>query len=227
MESTIRNFNFTPDMSNNINTFVPDRKDQMGKIARNLEEKELLIDSIITIESSLERAIVSDKEFREGLFFGKPRYGHPEGEVIFHIKEVFQNVEKYSDGPFRHLREKLRIITLVHDTFKFKEHASRLKIGRTPENHHAVFAANFFDKYSSDQSLRNLILLHDEAYYCWQLFKMQKHVECQMKLNRLLEVLGKDLQLFYLFFKCDTETGDKNQEPIKWFEQTIEGIVVV
>ena len=35
------------------------------------------------------------------------------------------------------------------------------------------------------------------------------------------------LQLYYLFFKCDTQTGDKTQAPLKWFEREVPGIEVM
>jgi len=39
--------------------------------------------------------------------------------------------------------------------------------------------------------------------------------------------VGPYWQLFYLFFKCDTSTGDKNPAPLTWFETTMEDIEVV
>ena len=45
-----------------------------------------------------------------------------------------------------------------------------------------------------------------------------------MRLQKLLKTLDDRLQLYYLFFKCDTATGDKNQAPLKWFEQAIPNI---
>ncbi|MBN8527534.1 MAG: hypothetical protein J0M02_19550, partial [Planctomycetes bacterium] len=42
-------------------------------------------------------------------------------------------------------------------------------------------------------------------------------------LESLLERMNYCLQLYYLFFKCDTQSGDKTQAPLKWFEKTIEG----
>ena len=47
------------------------------------------------------------------------------------------------------------------------------------------------------------------------------------RLQRLQDAMGPDLQLYYLFFKADTQTGDKNQAPLKWFEMVVKGIEVV
>jgi hypothetical protein len=43
-------------------------------------------------------------------------------------------------------------------------------------------------------------------------------------LEELLRRVGGFIQLYYLFFKCDTQTGDKNQASLKWFEQKNPGI---
>ena len=42
-----------------------------------------------------------------------------------------------------------------------------------------------------------------------------------------METFDGNMQLYYLFFKCDTSTGDKNPAPMKWFEKTMKGIDVV
>jgi hypothetical protein len=39
--------------------------------------------------------------------------------------------------------------------------------------------------------------------------------------------MGYCRQMYYLFFKCDTQTGDKTQAPLKWFEQNVSGIDIV
>ena len=41
----------------------------------------------------------------------------------------------------------------------------------------------------------------------------------QKTLEDLLRRVGGFIHLYYLFFKCDTQTGDKNQASLKWFEQ--------
>jgi hypothetical protein len=42
-----------------------------------------------------------------------------------------------------------------------------------------------------------------------------------------LEKMENSLQLFYLFFKCDTLTGDKTLAPLTWFEEHVTGIELV
>jgi len=95
------------------------------------------IESLLKPETDLEKALVSAPQFREGLLWGKPRYGHPEGKVLYHIKEVFANIEKISTDPI--IRSQLRLIALVHDTFKYAEDKVRGK-DRDWSKHHAVIA---------------------------------------------------------------------------------------
>jgi hypothetical protein len=167
--------------------------------------------------SGLEVQIMENPHWQEGLFFGKPRYGHPEGKIINHIHEVLENVEslrfKISDESY----EKLRLVTLIHDTFKHKVDENLPKTGK---NHHALIAREFAEQYITDSSVLEIIELHDEAYHAWRALKIQQNVsKSEKKLEELLERLGNNLDLFYWFFVCDTQTGDKTQEPLRWFEE--------
>ena len=47
------------------------------------------------------------------------------------------------------------------------------------------------------------------------------------RLESLIDRLGENLQLYYLFFKCDTKTGNKFQESLEWFEKNAKGIQLV
>ncbi len=174
-------------------------------------------------ESDLEKRFLQDDAFLKGLFWGKPRFGHPEGKVILHIREVLDNVDKLQ------LSEKdryyLRIATFVHDTFKYKEDRST---PRDWSKHHSILARQFLEQYTSDALLLNLVELHDEAYYIWQLFQLKRNPsQGQKRLDLLREKMNGGMQLYYLFFKCDTSTGDKTLAPLKWFENTISGIELV
>ena len=183
----------------------------------------VIIESEIEIklqpETDLESRIIADPEFQAGLFWGKPRYGHPEGQVINHIPEVLANVDKLVIST--EMRRKLRLITYVHDTFKHIEDKSK---PRDWSKHHSVYARKFLEKFVDDQSLLTVTEMHDEAYHSWRLFTSEKG---QQRLANLLNKVGTDIQLYYLFFKCDTRTGDKIQAPVRWFEQTVKGIEIV
>ena len=181
------------------------------------------IKAILKPETELEHQFLADPDFQIGLMYGKPRYGHPEGKVLYHIPEVLANVDKLTISP--EMRRQLRIITFVHDTFK------NIEDKNTPRDwskHHGVYARKFLAKFIDDEVLLKITELHDEAYYCWRLYALYGQPEKSLaRLQYLFEQIKNNRQLYYLFFKCDTQTGDKIQKPVKWFEETVEGIEVV
>ena len=181
------------------------------------------IESRITPETTQERAIIQHPEWQEGAMWGKPRYGHPEGKILYHIEEVLQNVEVIQ--PEAVTRQALRFITLTHDNFKHKEHRG---FPRDWSRHHAILARHFSEQFTDNQAILDVIELHDEAYYIWKMkYRIIRKSAVQQRLDKLLLRLGNNLQLFYLFFKCDTQTGDKNQKSIEWFEATVKDIDIV
>lgn len=190
---------------------------------KNALGEEIDVEAMLLPETALEREFLTVPEFHKGLFWGKPRFGHPEGQIVYHIREVLDNVEQLTLT--KKQRERLRIITFVHDTFKYKESRTT---PRDWSKHHSILARQFVENYTDDQVVLKITESHDEAYYAWQLFHIyDKPEEGTLRLKNLLEWMGDDIQLYYLFFKCDTCTGDKNPAPLKWFEKTVPGIEVV
>ena len=180
------------------------------------------IESLLRPESELERHLLWVPEFRYGLLWGEPRFGHPEGQVGIHVREVFDNIDRVP-GINSSERSQLRLIALVHDTFKYAEDRSR---PRDWGKHHGVLARRFLEPYTSDRAVLDVISTHDDAYYSWL---DARHASPQESPNgrsieHLLRTVGHCLQLYYTFFKCDTQTGDKTQAPVKWFEKTVEEI---
>ncbi|MCO6489264.1 MAG: hypothetical protein J5I98_12645 [Phaeodactylibacter sp.] len=181
------------------------------------------LESILQPETALERRLIQDPEFRRGLGWGIPRFGHPEGEVYKHIREVLDNIDRFDISADE--REKLRLITFVHDTFKHLEDKS---YPRDWSKHHGVYARRFLERHYDDPVVLRIVELHDEAYYAWRHKHLyHQHWEGTERLRRLLDAMGDDIQLYYLFFKADTQTGDKNQAPLKWFEMVVKDIEVV
>jgi hypothetical protein len=171
-------------------------------------------------ETTLEMQILADSHIQEGLYWGTPRYGHPEGKVLYHIPEIFANIDAIFPAPPQNRRAQLRLIALIHDSFKFQEIKT---FPRDWSKHHGILAANYAQKYISDAAVLSVTALHDEAYYCWRLAILEDDLEAsEQRLMKLYTALGQNLQLFYEFFKCDTATGDKTQAPMKWFEQRAE-----
>lgn len=174
------------------------------------------IEELIQAETALELQLINEPEFRKGLIWGTPRFGHPEGTIVLHINEVLNNIDKLPVD--EHQRSILRLVAISHDTFKNKEDRN------TPRNwnlHHSILAKDFMAKYSNDPVLLQTIEYHDEPFYCWLHVYKGEHELAERRLNRLLNNI-KDFQLLYYFFVCDTLTGDKILAPLLWLEEKLE-----
>ncbi|WP_116107273.1 hypothetical protein [Lewinella sp. IMCC34191] len=181
------------------------------------------LSDLLQPETELEARFLQEEEFRRGLAWGLPRYGHPEGTIWRHILEVNENIDALPVDA--ETRRKLRTICWVHDTFKHIEHRGN---PRDWSKHHSVYARHFLANFLDDPLLLNVVELHDEAYYCWRLAHLYgEYRESERRMEILRERVGPYWQLYYLFFKCDTSTGDKNPAPLIWFEETAEDIEVV
>jgi hypothetical protein len=173
-----------------------------------------MIEKIIKPETELEKQILADKDFIAGANWGKPRRGHPEGQVISHIAEVLANVDKYSTTKNR---EKLRLIAIIHDSFKYKVDRDKPKVG---ENHHGMLARRFAEKYITDSKVLDIIELHDEAYNAWcKGDRDGKWEKAEERAYALIDQLDLSLDLFLTFYRCDNETGDKENHDFEWFNE--------
>lgn len=174
--------------------------------------------SLLRPSSPLESKLLDQKEFQFGLNWGIPRFGHPEGKVGLHIIEVLENIDKAGTDPATYQR--LRLTALVHDTFKYKEAETKMNGKKI---NHGLIARRFMEKFIDDEITLSLIELHDEIYFSWRHEALENNLDkANKRLNRLLSRIGKDqLELHYLFFRCDTMTGDKIQAPRLWIEQKI------
>jgi len=174
-----------------------------------------IVKQIVKPENGIETAIVNDADFLEGAAYGKPRSGHPEGAVIYHVKEVLANIEKfYGEDPDR---TDLRLIALVHDTFKHKVDRNKPKVGA---NHHGTIARVFAQKFSQDHKVLSIIERHDEAYNSWGVgARRDKWYKAEERANRLIQglLIEGGLGLYIKFYKCDNLTGDKEQDNYDWF----------
>jgi len=168
-----------------------------------------------SLESGLERRIARDPVWLEGVEWGRPRHGHPEGAVKGHIAAVLDNVDGfYQDSPWR---KQLRLIALIHDTFKHEVDMDR---PRTGENHHAVRARRFAEQYVDDPAVLDVIELHDEAFNAWQLGSRDgKWDKAEARAGRLVERLGDTLTLYLNFYRCDNTTEGKEPDCLEWFRK--------
>lgn len=192
---------------------------QMPWTKRFLDDPQAL-EILLRPETPLERQLLTLPEFRTGMFWGEPRFGHPEGKVVLHVREVLDNIDKIPKLQAAQ-REQLRLIALAHDTFKYAEDRSH---PRNWSKHHGVLARLFLEPFTSDRSVLDVTEIHDDAYYAWLTERRGAADSHGKTLESLLDRVGYCLQLYYLFFKCDTQTGDKTQASVKWFEQHVAGI---
>ena len=165
-------------------------------------------------ETALEKQLIDNIDIQKGMLWGEPRKGHPEGAVYIHIKEVLANIDKLTID--NRTRKQLRLIAFTHDTFKSIEDKTH---PRDWSKHHSILARQFMDNWTKDASVLDVIELHDEVYHIWRLFHLYKKNELgEARKAAFLERIGPNLPLYYLFFKCDTETGDKDLGSLRWFE---------
>ena len=168
----------------------------------------------VTPETGLEKRIIHDPAWCEGVGWGKPRPGHPEGSVGAHIGEVLANVEEVALD--LEDRRRLRLIALIHDTFKYQVDRRR---PRTGGNHHAAIARRFAARYIQDSDVLEVIELHDEAYNAWSMGDRRGRWEAaEARAQRLLDRLGETVELYLRFYRADNRTGSKDQAPLRWFE---------
>lgn len=181
------------------------------------------LETVLRPETDLEHRLLRQPALRHGLLWGVPRYGHPEGEVFKHVREVLDNIDQLVISARD--RERLRLVAYVHDAFKYNEDKGH---PRDWSRQHGVLARRFLEKFTDDHPTLLLTEWHDEAYYAWRdahLFRQPEQAE--ERWARLLKLVEGHHQLYYLFFKCDTLTGDKNLAPLYWFEEHFPEIKLV
>jgi hypothetical protein len=167
-----------------------------------------------TPETELERAVTADPELREGLAWGKPRYGHPEGTVGAHVADLLETIERWDETGQR--REELRFLALVHDSMKY---AVNNLLPRTGANHHAARARRFAERYTDDVRLLATIEQHDRPYSIWRKAQRKGRPD-DHALNEMIERIP-DLDLFLRFVELDGSTEGKNHEPIRWLKSEL------
>ncbi len=186
-------------------------------------QEEIDFELLLAPETPLEKQLLRHPEFLKGLHWGKPRYGHPEGKVGLHIREVLDNINAV--GIREQEREYMRLIAFIHDTFKYEENKNYPRIRA---KHHGVLARHFLQEITPDHPVLDIVEFHDEAYFAWRdIHLYQQEERGKKRLEELLEQMGDQRQLYYHFFKCDTQTGDKTQAPVKWFEQVVSDIELI
>lgn len=177
----------------------------------------------IEARNKLEELIFSNKQIQKGLSWGWPRKGHPEGATIFHVKEIFEEIDKLCELP--ETKTKLRILAIIHDSFKYKVNRAKPRVG---ENNHGMIARRFTENFINSlenkndkrilTSLLDIIELHDEFYFIYLKVKREgvfREVRFHKMLSRLIE---ENLFLYLKFMDLDGSGKGKNPISREWFK---------
>jgi HD domain-containing protein len=165
-------------------------------------------------ENELECSVSRDPALLEGLAWGKPRKGHPEGSVGNHVADLLATIEAREEPGRR--RSELRLLALLHDSFKYRVRNWLPKIG---ENHHAMRARRFAERYTGDERLLAAIELHDRPYAIWRRMRRTGRLD-EAASERMLARIT-DPPLFLRFVELDGSTGGKSAEPVRWLRQEL------
>ena len=167
-------------------------------------------------ETELARRLAADSDRREGLAWGEPREGHPEGSVGAHVADLLRTLDDWGDSG--HRREELRFLALVHDAMKGRVQHWRPRRG---ENHHAMRARRFAEAYTSDERVLATVELHDRPYSIWKRMRRtgrRQDEQIEQMLSRI-----PDRSLFMRFVELDGSTKGKDPEPIEWLREELAG----
>jgi hypothetical protein len=165
-------------------------------------------------ETELERELAADPVLKEGLAWGKPRRGHPEGSVGAHVADLLETIERWGETGTR--RQELRFLALVHDALKFRVQNWR---PRTGENHHATRARHFAERFTADERLLATIEHHDRPYNLWRTARGRGRRD-EHAFNAMVDRIP-DLDLFVRFVELDGSTEGKTHEPIRWMKSEL------
>jgi hypothetical protein len=174
----------------------------------------LSIDLPFALETDVERRIAAEPEWQEGVEWGRPRRGHPEGSVKQHIADVLANVEREASS--QEERRRLRLAALVHDSFKYRAPEASVPVGSP--RHHGALAAKFLARFVDDRELVLVVYWHDEAFAAAQQWRRANKGRAKQRVQALVERLGPALPLYAKFFRADNATGDKDQRSVEWFD---------
>jgi hypothetical protein len=171
--------------------------------------------ALIEPETALERQIVSDPEWERGARWGTRMKGHPEATIADHVEEVLGNID--AAGHDEATRARLRLIALVHDTFK--QDVRWWRPGRTD---HAKLARAFAERHIDDDGVLLVTELHDDGYRAWRFGRRTgRWRSAERRVAELRERLGEHLPLFLAFYRADNATGTKSDDDLRWFERRV------
>lgn len=158
--------------------------------------------------------MTAEPELLQGLAWGEPRAGHPEGPVGTHVSHLLETLDRAGETGER--RELLRFMALVHDAFKYEV---RERLPRVGENHHAMRARRFAERFIDDERVLAAIEFHDRPYALWRKLGRRRRLD-ERGFQRMMKRIP-DPDLFLRFIELDGSTEGKRREPIDWFRDEL------
>ncbi len=152
----------------------------------------------------------ADPRLLEGLAWGRPRKGHPEGAVGNHVADLLTTIDAWGETGGR--RSDLRFIALVHDGFKYAVSAAPPQDSARTTTRCARAASPRTTRARSGCSPRSSSTTG--PYHLWRRKRRTGHVPA----HRLDAMLARipDLPLFVRFVELDGSTEGKRPDPIEW-----------
>lgn len=126
-----------------------------------------------------------------------------------HVADLLATIERWGETGRR--RGELRFLALVHDSLKYRVSEWR---PRTGENHHAMRARRFAERYTDDERLLAAIEHHDRPYHLWRRLRRRGRRD-DHAVDEMLDRIP-DLDLFLRFLELDGSTEGKTHEPLRW-----------
>lgn len=154
-----------------------------------------------------EKEIINSGIFEESIKWGKPREGHPEGQLGNHISHILKYIEQHykTDPDYWNLR----IIALLHDIGK------PYVVDRMKEPH-AVVSSKIAYQFITDNRLLKIILLHDKYYSFYLTFKEDN----RFNLGKFY-TLFKEVDICLLLKFCYADSCDRETVSIEWFKEKL------
>lgn len=167
--------------------------------------------AMIQPETAFERELLTDPAVQQGLQWGSPRRGHEEGRVIVHVERILQFIDAQD---WRDYREELRVLAILHDSFKYLERGRPIKAFPGPGNHAWLAAEYYASLRPDDRRVQDVLLHHDTP---WRFFKQARsgRFSEQLFIDAFNEM---DVELLARFVYADT---DGRSEVGAWFEQAV------
>jgi len=162
----------------------------------------------ITPETDLERQIVTSDVFREGMTWGKPRNGHPEGKVGIHVAGILNWIDAC---PWQGDRRDLRLVTLLHDIGKYKVKYSQN--GHLVGDPHAVFSGQIARQFTEDSRILGVIKYHSKPFSFYRKERDKNRFDEEKFIGTFSSL---DLDLLTKFNYADL--FERDNAPAYWFE---------